>query len=81
MVEFTCNVGDTVSIPELGRSPRGGHGNLLQYSCLENPVDRGASRATVHSITQSGAQLKPLSIHACTCLINHNSQPVWFIKK
>ena len=35
--ESTCNVGDLSSVPELGRSPGGGHGNLLHYSCLENP--------------------------------------------
>ena len=39
-----------VLIPGSGRSPGGGHGNLLQYSCLENPMDRGAWRATVHGI-------------------------------
>ena len=38
----TCNEGDTVSIPGLGRSPGGGNGNPLQYSCLENYLDRGA---------------------------------------
>ena len=43
--ESTCNVGDLGSIPGLGRSPGGGHGNPLQYSCLENPMDRGAWRA------------------------------------
>ena len=42
--ESTCNVGDRDSIPGLARSPGGGHGNPLQYSCLENPVDRGAWR-------------------------------------
>ena len=36
-IESTCNAGDLGSIPELGRSPGGGHGNPLQYSCLENP--------------------------------------------
>ena len=41
-------VRDAGSIPGLGRSPRGGHGNLLQYSCLENPMDRGAWQAAVH---------------------------------
>ena len=41
------------SIPGLGRSPGGGHGNLLQYSCLENPMDRGAWRATVHGVAKS----------------------------
>ena len=39
---------DTDSIPEPDRSPRGGHSNTLQYSCLENPMDRGAWRAAVH---------------------------------
>ena len=39
-------------IPRLGRSTGGGHGNPLQYSCLENPVDRGACRATVHRVTE-----------------------------
>ena len=45
--EFACNVGDLSSIPGSGRSPGGGNGNPLQYSCLENPMDRGAWRATV----------------------------------
>ena len=40
--ESTCNAGDLGLIPGLGRSPGGGHGNPLQYSCLENPMDRGA---------------------------------------
>ena len=40
--ESPCNVGDLGSIPGLGRSPGGGHGNPLQHSCLENPLDRGA---------------------------------------
>ena len=43
--ESPCNAGDLGSIPGLGRSPGGGHGNPLQYFCLENPTDRGASRA------------------------------------
>ena len=38
--ECTCNVGDLGLIPGLARSPGGGHGNILQYSCLENPMDR-----------------------------------------
>ena len=41
-VESICSVGDLGSIPGLGRSPGEGHGNPLQYSCLENPMDRGA---------------------------------------
>ena len=54
--ESTSNAGDTGdagSIPGLGRSPAGGNGNPLQYSCLENPMDRGAWWATVHGVTQS----------------------------
>ena len=39
-------------IPGLGRSPGGGHGNPLQYSCLESPMDRGARQATVHGVSE-----------------------------
>ena len=56
-------VGDTDSIPELGRSSGEGNGNLLQYSCLESPMDRGAWWATVHGVAKSGARL---SVHTCT---------------
>ena len=52
------------SVPGSGRSPGGGHGNPLQYSCLENPVDSGAWWATVHRVSKSGRQLKELSMHA-----------------
>ena len=45
------------SIPRLGRSPGRGHGNPLQYSCLENALDRGAWWATVHRVTNSWTQL------------------------
>ena len=51
--ESVCNVRDLGSIPGLGRSPGGGHGNRLQYSCLENSMDRGAWWATVHGVTKS----------------------------
>ena len=47
------NVRDLGSIPGLGKSPGAGHGNPLQYSCLGNPMDRGAWRATVHGVTKS----------------------------
>ena len=50
--ESARNVGDTGLIPESGRSPGEGNGNPLQYSCLENPMDRGAWRATVHGVTK-----------------------------
>ena len=46
--EFACNSGDESLIPGSGSSPGGGNGNLLQYSCLGNPTDRGAWGATVH---------------------------------
>ena len=51
--ECSCNVGDLGSIPGLGRSPGGGNGNLLQYSCLENPMDKGAWLATVPGVAKS----------------------------
>ena len=50
------------SIPGLGRSLGGGHGNPLQYSCLENPMDRGAWQATVYGVAQSRTQLKQRSL-------------------
>ena len=49
------NVGDPGSIPGLGRSPGEGHGNPLQYSCLENPMDRGAWWATVYGVMKNWA--------------------------
>ena len=52
--ELTCNAGDTGSIPGLGRSPGGGHGNLFQYSYLKNPMDRGAWQSTVHWAVKRG---------------------------
>ena len=51
--ESTCNAGDIGSVPGWGRSPGEGHGNPLQYSCWENPMDRGAWQATVHRVAQS----------------------------
>ena len=47
------NAGDAGSIPELGRSAGAGNGNPLQYSCLENPLDRGAWWASVHGVTKN----------------------------
>ena len=52
-----CSVVDLGSIPGLGRSPGEGNGNPLQYSCLENPMDRGPWQATVHGVTKSRTQL------------------------
>ena len=56
------DIRDEGSIPGLGRSPGGGHGNPLQYSCLENPMDRGAW-ATLHGVSKSQTQL---SVHPHT---------------
>ena len=56
-----ANAGDVrgvCSIPKSGRPPGGEHGSLFPYSCLENPMDRGAWRTTVHRVTQSRTRLK-----------------------
>ena len=50
--ESACNAGDPGLIPGLGRSPEERNSNRLQYSCLENSMDRGARRATVHGIAE-----------------------------
>ena len=73
--ESTCHVRDTGdinpwglgmqgSIPGSGRSPGGGHSNPLQCSCMENPMDREAWRATVYRVTKGQTQLKQLSTYA-----------------
>jgi len=62
------NTGDTGSIPGSGRSPGGENGNPLQYSCWENPMDRGAWQATVHRVTKSQIQL---STHTTKKLDRH----------
>ena len=54
------DIRDSVSTPGLGRCPEGGHGHLLQCSCLEDPVDREAWQATIHRVTQSWTGLKRL---------------------
>ena len=59
------DAGDMGSVPGWGRSPGGGYGNPLQYSCLGNPMDRGPWRATVHGAAKSQARLKWLSTHTC----------------
>ena len=51
--ESACNVEDLGSIPGMGQSPEEGNGNPLQYSCLENLMDRGTWQATVHEVTKS----------------------------
>ena len=59
------DIRDTGLIPGLGRSPGGGQGNPLQYSCLENPMDRGAWLARIHRVAKNETQLKGLSMYAC----------------
>ena len=60
----TGDIRDVGSIPGLGRSPGEGHGNPVQYSCLENPMDRGAWRAKVHSVAKNQTRLTLLHTHA-----------------
>ena len=54
---YAWDIGDTGLIPVSGRSPGGGNGNPLQYSCPKNPMDRGAWRATVYGVTKSQTRL------------------------
>ena len=64
----TEDVRDVGSLPGSGQSPGGGHGNTVQYSCLENPMDRGAWRAAVLGVAKRWTRLK----HACT-----RTLPIW----
>ena len=69
-----ANAGDTGvsgSVPGLGRPPGEGNGNPLQYSCLENPMDRGAWRTTVHRVAKSRTQLNDFTF-TFTYLIKHH---------
>ena len=67
--ESACNGGDPGLIPGSGRSPGEGNGNTLQYSCLENPMDRGAWWATVHGVTKSQIQLSDFYFHFALAVI------------
>ena len=58
-----AKAGEVDLIPGLGRSPEEGNGNPLQYTCLENPMDRGACRATIHGVTKSQTQLSDFHFH------------------
>ena len=66
------DIRDTTSIAGSGRFPGGGDGNPLQYSCLENPVDRGAWWATFHGVTKNRTQPKRLSTHTHALSITGN---------
>ena len=69
-----ANAGDLGSIPESGRSPGEGNGNLLQYSCLENSRDRGARWATAHGVTKSQTRLSDLTLSLSTQNIQKESK-------
>ena len=80
------NAGDPGSIPGSGRLPGEGNGNPLQYSCLEDPMDRGASQATVHGVTKSWTRLSDFtffltSMHKykeeCTAKNHQLYKPDW----
>ena len=61
-----ANAGDAIdsgSIPGLGKSPGGGHGNPLQYSCLEKPLDTGAWQVTAHQVTKNQTRLNDYHFH------------------
>ena len=62
-----CSARDLGSIPESGRSPGEGNGNPLQYSCLENPMDRGAWQATVHRVANSQTRLSNFTFLFLSC--------------
>ena len=77
-----ANVGDirdACSTPGFGRFPGGGHGNPLQYSDLENPMDKGAWRATIHRVTKSWTQLKQLSTHSSKHTIRTGADDCYFV--
>ena len=66
------DIRDAGAIPGLGKSPEGGDGNPLQSSCLENSMDRGAWRATVHRVSKSWTRLKRPNTHNCkTSTVNY----------
>ena len=76
--ESACSAGDRGSILGLGRSSGGGHGNLLQYSYQENPIDRGAWWAMVYGVSKSQIQLKGLNTHAHISVLSVSSFVLFF---
>ena len=81
--ESTCEAGSLGLIAGLGRSPGGGHGNPLQYSCLENPMDRGAWQATVHGVTvrHTWATSQSTAHRTLLCVCSRIPQPRWILAK
>ena len=74
--ESAYNAGDPGSIPRLGRFPGEGNGNPLQYSCLENSMDRGAWQTTVHVVTKSQTWIGQ-SIHVLCLVFYNNTSQGW----
>ena len=77
-----CQAGDagySGLIPESGRSPGEGNGNPVQYSCLENPMDRRAWWAAVHGVAKCHTELKRLSsdTHSIVCILQGMRKPLW----
>ena len=72
----SANAGDTGSIPGLGRSPGAGNGSPLQYSCLENPMDRGASCTTAHRAAKESDRTYRLNNNNNTCTSGNNCNPL-----
>ena len=74
-----CNTGDLSSIPGLGRSPEERNGYPFQYSCLGNPMDRGAWRATVHEVAKSRAQMNDFHFSSLpkSLSLGFNSVPIY----
>ena len=70
--ESACNAGNSSSNPGSGRSPGGGHGNPLEYSCLENPLDRGAWQATVHRVTSDMTEVTEHTAHIHNYILIYN---------
>ena len=75
--ESVCSVGDLGSIPGLGRSPGEGNGNLLQYSCLENSMDRSVWWATVYGLAASWTQLSDQAAEWFICTLSVAWWPWW----
>ena len=68
--EYAYKAGDSSSLPGLGRSPGEESGNPLQYSCLENPMDRGAWRSAIHGVAQSQTRVATSTFRGSTCLLS-----------
>ena len=81
--ESACNAGHPSLIPGLGRSPREGNGNSLQFSCLENSIDRGAWWTTVHAVSKSDMiERLTLSLSdTCNYLLLHHLCSLFSTKK